>query len=53
MHWTNAPALETLASGVAKVAKALAALGYWAATYLQREAIRDNSHDSLTVGPRV
>ena len=34
MHWTNAPALETLASGVAKVAKALAALGYWAATYL-------------------
>ena len=21
MHWTNAPALETLASGVAKVAK--------------------------------
>ena len=28
-------------------------VGYWGATYLQREAIRDNSHDSLTVGPRV
>ena len=26
MHWTNAPALETLASGVAKAAKASATL---------------------------